>query len=102
MSMVDATVRLLPGILGNSASPVEESFSHGLLEYPQYTRPADFEGKKVPEVLTSGNHQKIAEWRHYQALKATYLHRPDMLENCDLSDEEKKMLQEIKNEMNED
>lgn len=56
----------------------------------------------MPEVLTSGNHQKIAEWRHYQALKATYLHRPDMLENCDLSDEEKKMLQEIKNEMNED
>ncbi len=58
MSMIDATVRLLPGILGNAASPVEESFSHGLLEYPQYTRPADFEGQKVPEILTSGNHQK--------------------------------------------
>ena len=96
MSMIDATVRLIPGILGNAASPVEESFSHGLLEYPQYTRPADFEGQKVPEVLTSGNHQKIDEWRHYQALKATYLHRPDMLEKRELSDEEKKMLADIK------
>lgn len=99
MSMIDATVRLLPGILGNAASPVEESFSHGLLEYPQYTRPADFEGQKVPEVLTSGNHQKIAEWRHKEALKATYLHRPDMLEDRQLTNEEKKMLEEIKSEL---
>ena len=100
MSMIDATVRLIPGILGNAASPVEESFSHGLLEYPQYTRPADFEGQKVPEVLTSGNHQKIDEWRHYQALKSTYLHRPDMLEKRELSDEEKKMLADIKAKAN--
>ena len=99
MSMIDATVRLIPGILGNAASPVEESFSHGLLEYPQYTRPADFEGQKVPEVLTSGNHQKIAEWRHKEALKATYLHRPDLLEKRDLSSEEKKMLTEIRLEL---
>ncbi len=98
MSMIDATVRLLPGILGNSASPVEESFSHGLLEYPQYTRPADFEGQKVPEVLTSGNHQKIAEWRHKEALRATYLYRPDMLADRELTDEEKRMLEEIKSE----
>ncbi|MCT7758411.1 MAG: tRNA (guanosine(37)-N1)-methyltransferase TrmD, partial [Lactobacillus gasseri] len=96
MSMIDATVRLLPGILGNAASPVEESFSHGLLEYPQYTRPADFEGEKVPEVLTSGNHQKIAEWRHKEALRTTYLHRPDMLAERELTNEEKKMLEEIK------
>lgn len=96
MSMIDATVRLLPGILGNAASPVEESFSHGLLEHPQYTRPADFEGQKVPEVLTSGNHQKIAEWRHKEALRATYLHRPDMLVERELTNEEKKMLEEIK------
>ncbi|MBP2056963.1 tRNA (guanine37-N1)-methyltransferase [Lactobacillus colini] len=101
MSMIDATVRLLPGILGNSASAVEESFSHGLLEYPQYTRPADFEGKKVPEVLTSGNHQKIAQWRHKQALKATLLHRPDMLEKRELTIQEQEMLNEIKAELNE-
>lgn len=98
MSMIDATVRLLPGILGNDASPVEESFAHGLLEYPQYTRPENFEGKKVPQVLTSGNHQKIDEWRHKEALRATYLYRPDLLENYNLSKEEKRMLTEIKQE----
>ena len=98
MSMVDATVRLLPGILGNAASPVEESFAHGLLEYPQYTRPEDFEGIKVPAVLTSGNHQKIDEWRHKESLRATYLHRPDLLENYELSSQEKTMLEEIKQE----
>ncbi|AAV43117.1 tRNA (guanosine(37)-N1)-methyltransferase TrmD [Lactobacillus acidophilus] len=103
MSMVDATVRLLPGILGNSASSVEESFSHGLLEYPQYTRPADFEGKKSarsfkPVVII----KRLLNGDTIRLLKATYLHRPDMLENRNLSDEEKKMLQEIKNEMNED
>ena len=98
MSMIDATVRLIPGILGNDASPVEESFAHGLLEYPQYTRPEDFEGKKVPQVLTSGNHQKIDEWRHKEALRATYLYRPDLLEQHALSAEEEKMLAEIKRE----
>ena len=98
MSMIDATVRLIPGILGNDASPVEESFAHGLLEYPQYTRPEDFEGKKVPEVLTSGNHQKIDEWRHKEALRATYLYRPDLLKNYTLSKEEEKILAQIKQE----
>ena len=98
MSMIDATVRLIPGILGNDASPVEESFAHGLLEYPQYTRPEDFEGKKVPEVLTSGNHQKIDEWRHKEALRATYLYRPDLLKNYTLSKEEEKMLAQIEQE----
>lgn len=98
MAMIDATMRLVPGILGNSASPVEESFSHGLLEYPQYTRPADFEGQKVPAVLLSGNHQKIAQWRHYQALKATWLHRPDLLQGRTLTSEEKAMLAKIKSE----
>lgn len=99
MSMIDATVRLLPGILGNAASPIDESFSHGLLEYPQYTRPADFEGQKVPEVLTSGNHQKIAHWRHKEALRATYLRRPDLLAQKELTQEEKEMLAEIKQEV---
>ena len=100
MTMIDATVRLIPEVIGKEASHTDDSFSSGLLEYPQYTRPADFEGQKVPEVLTSGNHQKIDEWRHYQALKATYLHRPDMLEKRELSDEEKKMLADIKAEAN--
>ena len=98
MSMIDATVRLIPGVLGNIASPVEESFTRGLLEYPQYTRPEDFEGKKVPEVLTSGNHQKIDEWRHKEALRATYLYRPDLLKNYTLSKEEEKMLAQIEQE----
>ncbi|NUE98608.1 tRNA (guanosine(37)-N1)-methyltransferase TrmD [Lactobacillus melliventris] len=98
MSMIDATVRLIPGILGNDASPVEESFAHGLLEYPQYTRPENFQGMKVPAVLTSGNHQKIARWRHKEALRATYLRRPDLLEQHALSAEEEKMMAEIKQE----
>lgn len=98
MSMIDATVRLLPGVLGNAASPVDESFSHGLLEYPQYTRPADFEGKKVPEVLMSGNHQKIAEWRLKEALRMTYKKRPDMLADRVLTAQEQKLLEEIKRE----
>ena len=98
MSMIDATVRLIPGILGNDASPVEESFAHGLLEYPQYTRPENFQGMKVPAVLTSGNHQKIAQWRHKEALRATYLRRPDLLEQHALSAEEEKMMTEIKRE----
>ena len=98
MSMIDATVRLIPGILGNDASPVEESFAHGLLEYPQYTRPENFQGMKVPAVLTSGNHQKIAQWRHKEALRATYLRRPDLLEQHALSAEEEKMMAEIKRE----
>lgn len=98
MSMIDATVRLLPGILGNAMSPVEESFSDGLLEYPQYTRPADFEGQKVPDILLSGNHGKIDEWRHYQALKTTFLKRPDLLKGRELTKEEQQMLLDIKAE----
>ncbi|MFC2694836.1 MAG: tRNA (guanosine(37)-N1)-methyltransferase TrmD [Lactobacillus sp.] len=101
MSMIDATVRLIPGILGNAASPVEESFAHGLLEYPQYTRPADLDGQKVPAVLLSGNHQKINEWRHYQALKTTYLHRPDLLAKRSFTPQEKKLLAQIKAELQE-
>ncbi|BDR60654.1 tRNA (guanosine(37)-N1)-methyltransferase TrmD [Lactobacillus xylocopicola] len=98
MSMVDATVRLVPGILGNAASPVDESFARGLLEYPQYTRPEDFAGMKVPQVLLSGNHQKIAQWRHKEALRVTYLQRPDLLASYELTKEEELMLAEIKEE----
>ncbi len=95
MSMIDATSRLIPGVLGNAMSPKEESFSDGLLEYPQYTRPADFEGQKVPEILLSGNHEKIAYWRHQQALSTTLHFRPDLLRHRQLSDEEKKMLADL-------
>jgi tRNA (guanine37-N1)-methyltransferase len=79
MVMIDCITRLLPGVLGHSDSAVDESFSHGLLEYPQYTRPAEFRDMKVPEVLLSGNHAEIARWRQQQALERTRLRRPDLL-----------------------
>ncbi|MBT8418353.1 MAG: tRNA (guanosine(37)-N1)-methyltransferase TrmD [Silicimonas sp.] len=79
-AVIDATVRLLPGILGNAASTEEESFSEGLLEHPQYTRPAEWEGRTIPEVLTSGDHGKVAEWRREQAERITRERRPDLWE----------------------
>jgi tRNA (guanine37-N1)-methyltransferase len=79
MVIIDAVTRLLPGALGDEASAREESFSQGLLEYPQYTRPADFRGMKVPEVLLSGNHAEIARWRAEQARLRTKERRPDLL-----------------------
>jgi len=79
MVIIDAVTRLLPGALGDDTSSHEESFSHGLLEYPQYTRPADFRGMKVPEVLLSGNHAQIAKWRAEQANARTKERRPDLL-----------------------
>ena len=103
MVVIDATVRLLPDVLGNRESALGDSFSMGLLEYPQYTRPADFRGMKVPEVLTSGNHQKIAEWRNKEALRRTYERRPDLLENYELSAQEEKWVREFKTlEVNDD
>jgi tRNA (guanine37-N1)-methyltransferase len=79
MVIIDAVTRLLPGVLGDDQSSQEESFSHGLLEYPQYTRPAEFRGLKVPEVLLSGNHAEIARWRAEQARLRTRERRPDLL-----------------------
>jgi tRNA (guanine37-N1)-methyltransferase len=79
MVVIDSVTRLLPGVLGDDASAMEESFSHGLLEYPQYTRPAEFRGKKVPEVLVSGNHAEIASWRLEQAKLRTKERRPDLI-----------------------
>lgn len=79
MAIIDAVTRLLPGVLGDDASATEESFSQGLLEYPQYTRPAEFRGLTVPEVLLSGNHAQIAKWRAEQARKRTEARRPDLL-----------------------
>ena len=96
MVMIDATVRFVPGVLGNQASPMGDSFSNGLLEYPQYTRPADFRGMKVPEVLTSGNHQKIKEWRMRESLRRILERRPDLLETAHLTREQEIMLQDLK------
>ena len=79
MVIIDAVTRLLPGVLGDAQSAHEESFSHGLLEYPQYTRPAEFRGMKVPDVLLSGNHAEIAQWRAEQARRRTAERRPDLL-----------------------
>ncbi len=81
LCVVDAVTRLLPGVLGRDESAYDESFTDGLLEYPHYTRPYDFRGMKVPDVLLSGNHKKIAEWRREQAIKRTQDKRPDLLEN---------------------
>ncbi|WP_169712545.1 tRNA (guanosine(37)-N1)-methyltransferase TrmD [Parageobacillus galactosidasius] len=98
MVIVDSVVRLLPGVLGNEASPVHDSFSSGLLEHPHYTRPADFRGMKVPEVLLSGNHRLIEEWREKQSLKRTFLRRPDLLENYPLTEKQKRWIEEWKKE----
>ncbi len=95
MAMIDSIVRLLPGVLGNAVSAVTESFSEGLLEHPHYTRPADFRGMQVPEVLLSGNHERIAEWRHKESLKRTFLRRPDMLANRVYTDQERKWISEF-------
>ena len=101
MVMIDATVRFVPGVLGNQASPMGDSFSNGLLEYPQYTRPAYFRGMKVPEVLTSGNHQKIKEWRMRESLKRTLERRPDLLKTAPLNREQQIMLQDLKLDLEE-
>lgn len=88
MVVIDAVCRLLPGALGDEMSSVEESFSDGLLEYPQYTRPAEYRGMQVPEVLLSGHHRLIAEWRRKQSIIKTAQLRPDLLEQAHLSKEE--------------
>ncbi|NNN22269.1 MAG: hypothetical protein HKL80_09755, partial [Acidimicrobiales bacterium] len=80
LSVAEAAIRLLPGVLGNSASGEDESFQDGLLEYPQYSRPADFRGEMAPEILLSGNHQKVQEWRLAQSLSRTIERRPDLIE----------------------
>lgn len=89
MVVMDSVVRLLPGALGDAMSAKDESFSDGLLEYAQYTRPASFEGREVPEVLLSGDHAKVAAWRRRSALERTARWRPDLLETADLTEEER-------------
>lgn len=97
MTVIDSVVRLLPGVLGQEASHVNDSFSTGLLEHPHYTRPADFRGMKVPDVLMSGNHAKIEQWRMEQSLKRTFERRPDLLENIELTKEQQAYLKQLKN-----
>lgn len=96
MTIVDSVVRLLPGVLGNEDSPVKDSFSTGLLEHPHYTRPADYRGMKVPDVLLSGNHAMIDRWREEQSILRTFERRPDLLENAPLSDYQKKYLEQLR------
>jgi len=92
MVMIDAVARLLPGVLGNSQSCEGDSFSDGLLEFPHYTRPAEFNGERVPDVLLSGHHGKIEQWRRQQQLLRTLERRPELLDRLDLSIEDKKVL----------
>lgn len=98
MVMIDATVRLLPEVLGNQTSAQTDSHSTGLLEHPQYTRPAEFKGMKVPEVLMNGNHKLIKQWQLKESLRRTFQRRPDMLENYPLTEEMQKLLKEIEEE----
>lgn len=93
--ITDSVVRLLPGVLGNDDSSVLDSHSSGLLEHPHYTRPANFNGWDVPEVLLSGNHKNIEMWRTRESLRRTHIRRPDMLDKIQLTDEQKKWLKEF-------
>ncbi len=95
MVLIDTVSRYIDGVL-SEGSTSEESFSHGILEYPQYTRPEVFENEKVPEILLSGHHENINKWRRNQALKNTYLKRPELLKNIKLSEEDRKNLEKIK------
>lgn len=99
MVVTDAVVRLLPGVLGDEGSAFEESFSEGLLEFPQYTRPAEFRGLSVPEILLSGDHAKIAAWRRREAIAKTARLRPDLLESAQLSDEEREFANTLFDEL---
>jgi tRNA (guanine37-N1)-methyltransferase len=103
MVVIDAVVRLVPGVLGNEQSPVTDSYSTGLLEHPHYTRPADFRGMKVPDVLLSGHHEQIDKWRRKESLRRTWLRRPDLLDQRqDLTAEEREWLAAWQREAAED
>jgi tRNA (guanine37-N1)-methyltransferase len=97
MVVVDTVIRLLPGVLGSEASTMDDSYSTGLLEYPQYTRPAVYKGWSVPLVLLSGNHAQIANWRREQAILRTLERRPELLNKANLRSEEKRLVERLKN-----
>lgn len=94
MAVIDAVVRLLPGVLGDEDSAQQDSFMQGLLDHPHYTRPEEIDGQRVPEVLLSGDHARIAKWRYQQALGRSFLRRPDLVERLDLNEEQQKLLDE--------
>ncbi len=96
--VIDAAARLLPGVLGDEESAFRDSFGEGLLDHPHYTRPAEFRGMKVPDVLLSGNHAEIEKWRRREELKATLVKRPELLETAELTEEDQKVLEELKRE----
>ena len=101
LAMADATVRLIPAVLGHNESSTDESFQNGLLEYPQYTRPAKHESGDVPEVLTNGNHAHIEKWRREQSLRRTLALRPDLLLEAKLDNQDKHILNTIISEISE-
>ncbi|HEL2300353.1 TPA: tRNA (guanosine(37)-N1)-methyltransferase TrmD [Streptococcus suis] len=98
MTMIDATVRLIPEVIGKEVSHTDDSFSSGLLEYPQYTRPYEYRGMVVPDVLMSGHHENIRKWRLEESLRKTYQRRPDLLENYNFTSEELTIFEKIKAE----
>ncbi len=98
MVIVDAVARLIPGVLGHPTAAANDSHASGLLEGPHYTRPADFRGWRVPEILLSGHHAQIEKWRHREALRRTFERRPDLLERVELSDEDRQFLETLKAE----
>ncbi|MCD8493515.1 MAG: tRNA (guanosine(37)-N1)-methyltransferase TrmD [Geovibrio sp.] len=95
ITIIDAVARLIPGVLGDENSPVEDSYSTGLLEYPHYTRPAEYEGLSVPEVLMNGNHAEIDRWRREQSLKLTFDRRPELLRKAPLNDHDRAFLRKL-------
>jgi tRNA (guanine37-N1)-methyltransferase len=99
MALIDGVSRLIPGVLGKAESLIEESFTEGLLEYPQYTRPPKFLDWSVPDILLSGNHRAIRMWRRKQRLKKTLLKRPDLLSKAVLSEEDKNLLKAVEEEL---
>lgn len=99
--IIDSVVRLLPGVLGDQESLREESFTWGILDYPHYTRPPEYEGLRVPDILLSGHHEEIARWRRKEALRRTLKRRPDLFEKAELSELDRKLILEIKEEYNE-
>lgn len=98
--LIDAVSRLIPGVLGDPTGAEDDSHSMGLLEYPHYTRPPEFRGWKVPEILLSGDHAKIEKWRREQALQRTLSKRPDMIQKAELSDAEKKFVERLRKQEN--
>ncbi len=100
MCIIDSVSRLIGGVLNKEESFMDESFSNGLLEYPQYTRPPVFNGREIPPVLTSGHHGKVDEWRHQKSLERTLKKRPDLLEKAELTDKDREYLNKLKNGKN--